>query len=308
MQWKKIKEIVIKLAEKEYYDKLQISITSNLGITYGDLCSFSKDYNIGFLTNLDGFEKEHNTLRPSRGRNGNFNVIVENIKKLRSCGVKCDIRTTVTNVNLPILNEFSAFLKNDFQECENYNFPPIAVFDSSGKLINLSLIPDINDYLAFLESLVTKQNIHISNIYPLNSFVRTFFSKDNFIKPCGMVRGQVLQIDPNGHIWPCSYLSSDNEYLLGNVRNLDVFSEEWIRKMTKRLHKFSNFKNDSPCFKCDLRNLCGGDFSTPWNRVNSLDENSKQIVTDYLKGTNCFVAELVLKLMCTHITKNLREF
>lgn len=74
--------------------------------------------------------------------------------------------------------------------------------------------------------------------------------------PCGAGR-TFVHVSHNGDILPCSLLSNQREFRIGNVKT-DRLEDVWIKSAVYDFFRTSTVEDIEACTDCAVKNLCGG--------------------------------------------------
>lgn len=232
-----------------YYGDREVKyyITTNCSLMDDEFINFLKEYNFAVRLSFDGNKVTHDLNRIAKDGVSCYERILENIMKVKNSGLNFSVRMTVTENTIPHMFENICFLHQ------------------SG-LNNICMIMDV--YLRISEQLEAefKKQVKLITDYYLEeakagrSFTIDQFDGKMFNMLCdfgncfGMCDAGIsnFKIFPNGQIYPCGFLTNDQKYSIGNIRDgVD------IRKA--KLIALSNFdKSDPKCKDCTIRNFCHG--------------------------------------------------
>lgn len=296
-------DLLVKILESiPKNENITYSVTTNLTYLPESIISAASEYNVGFLTSIDGPSGIHELQRPLRAKRPYFYDVIDNIKKLNRAGVVVDVRTTVTGINLPYVMELVSFLREELK-LTRINLPPLSIFKSDGELVDLKMLPDPALYIKTLYDLITTKRILPTNLHPVDSMARNFLTGYQVKAPCGMAKGHVIELDPDGFLWPCSYMLGDKSYCLGHIDDENVLSRNWVRGNYQKLYPISCTASFEHCVGCELQKFCGGGCAIPWMRCEKLKGKKKQQALSYSKAIYCGIAKISFEIMSKYFTE-----
>lgn len=218
---------------------------------------------------IDGLEKTHNEFR---GVENSYNIIIENIKKLKKAGFVKHIQvTTVFHKNN--INEIEE-LYQIMKELELDSWRLISIDPIGRANENSQLLLDGQDIKKILDFIVQKnkelkkeknktKNKNMSLKYGCPSFLGIEYEKD--------VRGHyfncrtginIASILYNGDLYVCPNVKRMPNLIQGNIRN-DNFKYVWENKYKEFRDK--NRTNCEECSKCKYWDNCLGGAYHTWN-------------------------------------------
>lgn len=197
---------------------------------------------------FDGFEKQQNIQRPHRMLNS-FEEVIKSLEIFKNKGVNYGIRTTVTDNNIDILEEWAAFLA---KVCvKNLNVEPVSICGNCFE----SDVKDV-DCLTFFKKYIQLQESGKRNGINV-SYSGVKLDKTIYIH-CGGY-GSNFVVTPDNSISTC-YEVFDKEniesdcFIIGEVDNgkvnINVERVEQLRNKT--------LNNRTKCNQCFAEYQCGG--------------------------------------------------
>jgi radical SAM protein with 4Fe4S-binding SPASM domain len=213
-------------------DNLSYSIYTNLTIVNKDIIEFVKSNNIQIHTSVDGLKNENDKIRGK----GTFEIITNNIKKLKKAGIEINsVTTTLKNENINnISTEFITELENLKIKTWRLNIDYLGIEIEPNDLI---------DKVFTLYNSAIQHNISVEGtwLYPFHNLISD--NKNGF---CPATKGETISILPDGKISICPY----SETYLG------TFQESWYNinkefKLTKQ-----ELSNNKKCANCIIKDYC----------------------------------------------------
>ena len=210
---------------------------------------------------IDGFKEIHDMLRKNHHQEGTFDIIMNNVAKIKQRDIRFNILTVLTHQ----LSKYPSQL---------YDF-----YIKNG-LDNIQLIP-------CLPSLDERQtNPYALTPQDFSSFYKTFFDLwledqgrlsvtlfDNIIsmylgfvpQQCGMIQKCYMQyvIEADGSVYPCDFYALD-EYKCGNIHKntlKEIFNHENAQTFLTKRNEISTVCKTCPFYKmcygyCKRMNVC----------------------------------------------------
>ncbi|MGO0904343.1 radical SAM protein [Clostridioides difficile] len=240
---------IINRKYKKYSKLFKYSITTNCILIDDKLIKLFKDNEFDVSMSIDGDEHTHNINRKSIDKTNKYEVILSNIKKLNSEGIKNNIRMTITKNNVD-------FLYNNVLYFHNLGFTRFC--------LGIDYFADWDDIsLSMLDSQLEKvklfylNNIQKSEDITVDLFDGKFTSIiiDKKILFCNAGTKGHLVINSEGDLYPCTFVSNDEDWSIGNIDN-GLNSTRFKNTIRKNIFKGIECDNCSINFTCQGRK-CG---------------------------------------------------
>lgn len=234
---------------KDNYPEREVKyyITTNCSMMDDRFIAFMKENHFTVRLSFDGNKETHDLNRVAKDGVSCYEKIFENIMKVKDSGLNFSVRMTVTENTIP------------------YMFENICYLHEHG-LDNICMIMDV--YLKISDELKVefeKQVGQILQYYLAEAAAGRVFTIDqfdgkmfnmlcNFGNCFGMCDAGIgnFKIFPNGQIYPCGFLTSNEKYCIGNIK-------EGVDIRKAKLIAMSNFdKTDPKCKRCTIRDFCHG--------------------------------------------------
>ncbi|MBE9467944.1 MAG: radical SAM protein [Bacteroidetes bacterium] len=213
-------------------NRLNYSIYTNLTILNKDIIEFVKSNNIQIHTSLDGLKEENDTIRG----NGTFEIITNNIKRLKRAGIEINsVTTTLKNKN--INNISTKFIT----ELENLK---VKTWRLNIDYLGIEIEPnDLIDKIFTLYNFAIQHHISVEGtwLYPFHNLISD--NKNGF---CPATKGETISILPDGKISMCPY--SDTFF--------GTYKTDWhdINKEFNVVKK--NLSENKKCTTCIIKDYC----------------------------------------------------
>lgn len=200
-----------------------------------------KKYNIKIGVSIDGPEYIHDEFRITKNGSTTFQIILQNINRLKEHGIKVtNIQSTYTEFAKKLIKKSE--LINFF--VENFDFKFLTIGDD----ITSNTIELIGEDATNSIDIFKKTNKVILDL-AINIILKSKIIKPNGIR-CGSGNGLIL-IHSNGNIYPCQRFISDKEFILSNIYNFNM--EAFIDKKDE-FNK--QYVNNSRCRGCLAKYVC----------------------------------------------------
>jgi uncharacterized protein len=208
-------------------------------------------YNIGISTSLDGTRQLHNINRKYADGRGSYDIVSEKIKLAQKAGVKVNVLTVVSKLNMN--NVIEIFNELNEQDINHVGFLPCYLIKDNS-LKYPSLYP--SDYAKFM---IDFFNLFLSRecCFKIREFEQLFSGiindKQDMCSYTGHC-GNFVCIDSSGDVYACDTGPIGSQYSFGNIvsdsLNNILSSEKW----QSFIQDLGNFNAD--CLKCDYFHYC----------------------------------------------------
>ncbi|MFZ9241633.1 MAG: radical SAM protein [Sediminibacterium sp.] len=254
--WKTIKNCIEHAKEKGY--ELSVGITTNLTLLTDEQIEFLDDNDIGLLVSIDGTKEVHDRLR-----DGSYDVVANNVKKLIDSGLKRLIEARMTvppsdfgNLLAGVQNIFSLGVEN---------IAPVPVTDQKWTQEQIDTLKDQLDKLyewtiSIYENEDNKRNISIKM---LDDYLFQCIHDEYDMRgtPCSFGSNQWLSIGPSGEMYPCHQIHTRKDqqelFYMGNIIQGEILPHKILGQVVPHSWK----KAEDPkytCDTCEAYNICRG--------------------------------------------------
>lgn len=232
-----------------------LSLQTNAMSLSDEIIEFIKTNRIGLGISCDGFF-EGSAMRDSKKNFKSYSKkLLHTLMKLSEHGIKTGITCVVTASNVKRLNELFDFLST-LNSVASLHLSPVRLV---GKAKNKTeMLPDPLEYESQLHKLLFKAEQYFRWKNAENSIRLRFLEavKKNAVnsvpfKDCHLINDSGCFVNVYGEIYPCPSLSTDTDYLLGNV---------FIGIDEKRVLKVKELFKDKMkrCYDCHNLDQCSG--------------------------------------------------
>ena len=221
---------------------LNIQIVTNFTLLDDDIITLIKKYNISVQVSVDGLKGQHDKTRIRQDGNGTFDIIINNLKKMSSEGLKQNvvIRINVNEDNLSDLDEIMGSVRE-------YSDDVYFAFVDKYK--------GFNDGFDCCLSHQGYSDILTKKIYPIyekyNLLIHRAFGKES---PCSICTENRFVVDANLDVYKCEVLVNQQDAKVGTIDNKGdlLLNNNFYKQMSLSPEK------DQKCRDCKLLPLCGG--------------------------------------------------
>lgn len=239
------------------HDNIQWSMQSNGTLFSENYADILKKHNVSVGVSLDGLKEQHDKFRKFKNGNPTFDIIIHNIKKLQSKGVRCGTLITITDNNVDHLLEIYDF----FAELgTNFNFN--ALFpdkkEDTPRLNSTEYARRICDLFDHW----INDNEHGIMISPFIHIIEGLLNPSRGIPACHWSKDcskGFTAIDVHGDLYPCEHWVGMPGYKFGNIANGLV---EELKNNTY-FEQRKDILENSDCRGCENWEFCYG--GCPWN-------------------------------------------
>jgi len=254
MNWEVVKELVKygRQREKEANKNFRFTLTTNGMLLNDEVMEFLNKEMSNVVISLDGRKEVNDRMRPRRGGQGSYDVIVPKFQKLAESRNQTDyyIRGTFTRYNLDFSEDVKHFADLGFKQI---SIEPVVAPKEADYAIREE---DVNKILDEYDNLAKE---FIKRRKEGKGFNFFHFMIDLDQGPCIYKRmsgcgagSEYLAVTPWGDLYPCHQFVGNTDFLLGNV-------DEGIKR-TDLVSKFKkcNVYSRSECKDCFAKFYCSG--------------------------------------------------
>lgn len=244
MSWELVEKATAyaeKMADNQHIE-LKKELSTNGSILNQQMIDFYKEHNFELQFSFDVIPDVQNAQR------GQFQAVSANLKLLGENGVKCRIRSTITELNLERMSEMVEFCHQEYPQvkhltCEHvvdptYFTTPEAIKDFYGKYFN-----------AYIKARSVAESYNLSLFSTSGNSIRAL--RERFCN-------NLYCLTPFGTFTTCPNVSSPNEpgykeAVFAEIKdNKIVFDDEAYKKLTD-----SNIYTNVKCASCWAKWNCG---------------------------------------------------
>ena len=237
-----------------------------------DVCRKLKDAGcLVYQLSLDGLKQTHDYFRMP----GSYKITLEKIKLLKEAGIKVNIMTTVSKVNMDEIPELiDVVVENGV---DTYSF---ARYCPNGYEEHSHMTPE--EYHNFLKKCWDKYQQHkdAHTHFDLKDHLWTLFfyekgmfnipedlNEDTIYDGCNCANSHIT-ILPNGDVYACRRMDS----CVGNIYDENIIS----LFMSKKMDEYRKYEKFEKCSKCELLRFCRGCPAVAYGYNNSMYASDPQ--------------------------------
>lgn len=271
---KELLKQAIPYARKVFNDEYtSIVVNTNLTIYDEELFEIYKANDIEVQVSIDGKKEQHDLHRKKRDGTGSFEIVLENILKLKKLGVRVVPMITASDANV---DNFSDILCDIIEKLDVDDF-------GVNILITNSYSIDKSYPLKLAREMIKAYKRIGKKVFDY-SFVELYegilgISKDITKNSCGS--GRKITVFPNGKVFSCQALEKHPKNYMGNLTDDFINSENW--NYWRKRNKFLN----ENCLNCEVIGSCGGGCA-----MGSYNKNKTIYDVDY---NQCEYAKVLFK-------------
>jgi uncharacterized protein len=249
-------DIILKVMSYVREKEDQLGIKFSFGLTTNGTLLTQEKYElikerVGIMISIDGTKELHDKYRRTKDNRPSWDQIMSNLDDMNEYKKKFDIRVTITEDTLDLVEIFKNLYARGFK---NIFCSEVVPNNSSGKSFenfDIRLLKSMHEGLA--EYLIDKHDPN-DGIGPntLKHLMESIYFGYNKYYCCSTgLTG--LYITPTGDIYPCGRLiTEDKRFKIGNIHN-ELFDKKIIEQIAEN-HIF----NKNRCKKCWAKHICGG--------------------------------------------------
>ncbi|MBQ9014263.1 MAG: radical SAM protein [Bacilli bacterium] len=223
---------------------VKYSLTTNCTLLDDEMIELFKKYDFEIRASIDGQETTHLINRIGRYE---YKNILGNLLKMKEAGVRCGVRMTVTDNNCQFLmDNIKFFYENDLRDiCVGINY-----FENNSdefiKKFKLQL-EKIEEF--YLEKNKNEERLCLDIVD--GKFIDIFYNDQKGFAMCQAGESHLV-IDPKGDIYPCTFVSNDKEFNIGNIN-------EGVNKKRRNISISNHIENnENKCDQCEISVVCHG--------------------------------------------------
>lgn len=254
MNWEVVKELVAygRSLEEPYHKKFRFTLTTNGILLNDEIQEFLNREMSNVVLSIDGRKAVNDRMRPFRGGQGSYDVIVPKFQKLAESRGQMNyyVRGTFTHNNLDFAEDVLHLADLGF---EQISVEPVVAEDSEEYAIREEDVPRIlEEYDKLAKALLERQKAGRG----VNFF---HFMIDLAGGPCVAKRlsgcgsgTEYLAVTPWGDFYPCHQFVGQEQFLMGNV------DDGIVRTDIRDEFKCCNVYAKEKCKSCFARFYCSG--------------------------------------------------
>lgn len=254
MNWQVVKDLVAygRSLEESHNKKFRFTLTTNGILLNDEMLEFINREMGNVVLSIDGRKAVNDRMRPFRGGQGSYDVIVPKFQKVAESREQMNyyVRGTFTHYNLDFAQDVLHLADLGFKQI---SVEPVVAQESEDYAITEEDIPRIKeeyDRLA-LEILKRRKEGKYFNFFHFMIDLSGGPCVAKRLSGCGSGT-EYLAVTPWGDFYPCHQFVGQEEFLMGNV--YEGIKGEDIREQFKGCNVYTKEK----CRKCFAKYYCSG--------------------------------------------------
>ncbi len=269
MNWQVVKDLVAygRSLEEPNNKKFRFTLTTNGVLLNDDILEFANKEMSNIVLSIDGRKEVHDKMRPFRGGQGSYDMIVPKFQKVAESRDQMNyyVRGTFTHHNLDFASDVLHLADLGF---EQISVEPVVAKPEEHYAFTKEDIPTL---LEEYDKLAVEMIKRKKEGKPFNFF---HFMIDLEGGPCVAKRlsgcgsgTEYLAVTPWGDFYPCHQFVGQEEFLLGNV------DEGIVKQDICNEFKSCNVYAKDKCKKCFAKFYCsGGCAANSYNFTGSIND------------------------------------
>ncbi len=254
MNWQVVKDLVAygRSLEEPWHKKFRFTLTTNGILLNDEVQEFVNKEMANVVLSIDGRKEVHDRMRPFRGGQGSYDIVVPKYQKLAESRNQTNyyVRGTFTRHNLDFASDVMHLADLGF---EQISVEPVVASENEEYAIRREDVPRIleeYDKLA-VELIRRKKEGKGVNFFHFMIDLEGGPCVAKRLSGCGSGT-EYLAVTPWGDFYPCHQFVGQEEFLMGNV------DEGILRTDIRDNFKSCNVYAKEKCKECFARFYCSG--------------------------------------------------
>ena len=254
MNWQVVKDLVAygRSLEEPHNKKFRFTLTTNGVLLNDEVLEFANKEMANIVLSIDGRKEVHDKMRPFRGGQGSYDMIVPKFQKVAESREQTDyyVRGTFTHHNLDFSQDVLHLADLGFKQI---SVEPVVAPPEEHYAIQKEDIPFLLEEYDRLakEMIVRRKNGQKFNFFHFMIDLQGGPCVAKRLSGCGSGT-EYLAVTPWGDFYPCHQFVGQEKFLMGNVdegiTNTDIRDE----------FKCCNVYAKEECKKCFAKFYCSG--------------------------------------------------
>ena len=254
MNWQVVKDLVAygRSLEEPHNKKFRFTLTTNGVLLNDDILEFANKEMANIVLSIDGRKCVHNKMRPFRGGQGSYDLIVPKFQKVAESRNQMDyyVRGTFTHHNLDFSQDVLHLADLGFKQI---SVEPVVAPPEEAYAIREEDIPFLKEEYDRLaqEMIARRKNGQKFNFFHFMIDLQGGPCVAKRLSGCGSGT-EYLAVTPWGDFYPCHQFVGQEQFLMGNVdtgiTNTEIRDE----------FKCCNVYAKDACKKCFAKFYCSG--------------------------------------------------
>ncbi len=254
MNWQVVKDLVAygRSLEEPHHKKFRFTLTTNGVLLNDEVLEFANKEMDNIVLSIDGRKEVHDRMRPFRGGQGSYDLIVPKFQKVAESRKQTQyyVRGTYTHDNLDFSEDVLHLADLGFRQI---SVEPVVAQPSDPYAIRETDIPKLKEEYDRLaaEMLKRRKEGRGFNFFHFMIDLEGGPCVAKRLSGCGSGT-EYLAVTPWGELYPCHQFVGNEKFLMGNVE------EGIVRKDIQDMFKCCNVYEKDKCNKFFAKFYCSG--------------------------------------------------
>lgn len=251
-----LQEVMSDQREKKHNIRWQIQTNGTL--LTDEYINILKEYEVRVSISLDGMKEQHDKYRVMKNGNPTFDIIQDNIQRLKNKEVPCSVLVTVTDSNVSYLSEIYDYLVS-----KNLNFGFNALYPTSNSVTVDLKVEEFADSICKLFDKWINDDKSSNVISAFIQIIEGILHPEYGIPACNWQKNcsqSFVAMDCDGYLYPCEHWVDNLDMCMGHIKNGLIQTIESSNIFAQRV---DYLLQDDECRECEIYKLCYG--GCPWN-------------------------------------------
>ena len=254
MNWDVVKQLVEygRSLEEPHHKKFRFTLTTNGVLLNDEILEFANKEMSNIVLSIDGRKEVHDRMRPFRGGQGSYDLIVPKFQKVAESRDQMNyyVRGTYTRYNLDFASDVLHLADLGFQQI---SVEPVVAQPTDDYALREEDLPKLKeeyDRLA-VEMIRRRKEGRAFNFFHFMIDLEGGPCVAKRLSGCGSGT-EYLAVTPWGDFYPCHQFVGNEDFLMGNV------DEGILRTEIRDEFKCCNVYAKDKCKKCFAKFYCSG--------------------------------------------------
>jgi uncharacterized protein len=255
----------VKELRKRRKDNLNFIIQTNGTLLTPTIAKFLKDENFSVGISIDGYDEESNKLRPFGNNHTSVHSTNKAIDICKEAGFIPAILSVMTLNNCDCaVKTIEYYAKKGVISFHFNHFIPSGRAERKEEIFSVptdKLLTIRTEMLCFINDWNKERPIidHIHERFTRN-IIRSLINCQRIEymcgqSPCGAGR-RIMAIAPSGDIFPCDDFCGNEDFKIGNIKEISNLKDEVMNSCAVKLCQLHNIDNIKECNSCVWKRIC----------------------------------------------------
>lgn len=276
----------------------KFGLVTNGTLINDEFIKIAQEYEVGVTISYDGDVAINNMLRIYPNGEGASDIVIRNAKKLKQeTNLLQTIEVTYTKQHYQNNVTIMDIIKHIRKEIPG---TPIHLVPAGG---NESCTYTLPHYDMFKESVdeifkENKDNLYEYNYSLVERLINALVNKELYSSVICDAGLGTLSVSVKGDVYPCFMFTDNNDMILGNVEDDNLFQSRAYISKIERIKEFSIKEKNAKCKDCFIKKMCNGCLG-----LNMMHSSNPFVLDDQTCDMFCKMAEKVIINMAKRIDK-----